>query len=230
MALQTYSVLDICKVYHTKIQEFRGGRWPYKLRVSLKFAKPTVQRNTNGKVDAGLTNLHCPWNLQRLPYKDTKFKGGRWRYKLIQFPWYLLSLPCKDTMSQVSTSTIQTYKQSKLDKKLRAYMVLEICKVYHTKIRKFKGGGWRWNLSVAVKFAKPTIQQYQNSKVDVDHTSLQWPGYAKIQKFKGGRWRYKLTVSLKFAKLTIQRYENSNCGRWHYTNLQCPWNLQSLLS
>ena len=50
VALKTYSVLEI-------------------------FAKSTIQRYINSRVDVGVTNLQCPRNLQSLPYKNTKNKG-----------------------------------------------------------------------------------------------------------------------------------------------------------
>ena len=55
MALQTDSVLEICKVYHT-IQK----RWTLALQtycVSLTFAKSTIQRYKASRVDAGVTSL-----------------------------------------------------------------------------------------------------------------------------------------------------------------------------
>ena len=68
-------VVDICEVYHTKIQSFKGGRWRYKLEQCLKFAKSTIQRTRNSRVDVGVTNLQCPGNLQSRPYKDTRIQG-----------------------------------------------------------------------------------------------------------------------------------------------------------
>ena len=43
-ALQTYSVLKVHSAYTTAIQKFQGGRWLYKLVVSLKFTAPPLQR------------------------------------------------------------------------------------------------------------------------------------------------------------------------------------------
>ena len=37
------SVLKIYKRYNTKIQTLQGGRWHYKLVVSLKFTKYTIK-------------------------------------------------------------------------------------------------------------------------------------------------------------------------------------------
>ena len=76
-------MLEICKVYHTKIQSFKGGRWRYKLKQCLKFAKSTIQRTRNSRVDVGLQTYSV---LEICKVDHTKiqgFKGGRWRYKLI---------------------------------------------------------------------------------------------------------------------------------------------------
>ena len=101
-------------------------------------------------------------------------------------------------------STIQTYKIQGWTLALQAYSVLEICKCYHTKIPKFKGGRWRYKLTVSMKLAKSAIQRYKISRVDIQ-----------------GRCRYKLTVSLKFAKSTMERCTNSRVDVGA-TNLQCP--------
>ena len=37
IGVTTYSVLKVYKVYNTKKHKLVGGRWPYKLIVSLKF-------------------------------------------------------------------------------------------------------------------------------------------------------------------------------------------------
>ena len=144
----------------------------------MSFAKSTIQRYKNCKVDVGVTNLQCPWNSR--------------------------SLPCKDWRMDIGVKT---------------WSVLEICKVYHTKIQTFKGECWHYKLTVSVIFAQSTMQRYNNWRVKVEqkHTT----------NFKGGHWRYKLTVSLKFATSTVQRYNNSKVDVG-VTNLQCPWNLQSL--
>ena len=52
-------VLENCKVYRTKMQNSRGGRWSCNLTVSLKLAKSEVQRYSKMKVDVGVTNLQC---------------------------------------------------------------------------------------------------------------------------------------------------------------------------
>ena len=72
--MQTYNVFEFCKVYHTKIPKFKGGHWRGKLTASLKLARPNIQRYKGSRVDVGFTNLQCPSNLQRLPYKDTKIQ------------------------------------------------------------------------------------------------------------------------------------------------------------
>ena len=68
-------------------------------------------------------------------------------------------------------------------------------------MQKFKGGRWRYKLTVSLKFAKSTIQRYKNSRVDVGVTTL--------------------TVSVKFAKSTIQRYKIPRVDVG-VTNLQRP--------
>ena len=52
-------VPENCDVYPIKIQKFKGGRWRYKLTVSVKSAKSTIQRYTDSRVDVGVTNLQC---------------------------------------------------------------------------------------------------------------------------------------------------------------------------
>ena len=103
------------------------------------------------------------------------------------------------------------------------------------KKQKFKGGRWRYHLIVSLKLAKSTMQRNKHSRVDVGVTNLQCPLILQSLAyndtiFKGRRWRYKLTVSLKFVKSTIQRYKTLHNSRVEVgvTNLQCPWNLQSL--
>ena len=59
-AERTYTVLEICKVYHAKIHKIKGGRWRYKLTVSFKLAKSTIQRyKKKTRVDVADTNLRC---------------------------------------------------------------------------------------------------------------------------------------------------------------------------
>ena len=76
-----------------------------------------------------------------------KFKGGRWRYKLTVSLKLARSIPYKDSNIQGVTLDLQTYS------------VIQTCKVYHTKIHKFKGGRWRYKLTVWLKFAQPTIHR-----------------------------------------------------------------------
>ena len=77
-------------------KKHKGGHWRYKLTVSLKFATSTVQRYNNSKVDVGVTNLQCPWNLQSLPYKDTKTPGWMLALQTCSVQKYLQSLPYKN--------------------------------------------------------------------------------------------------------------------------------------
>ena len=192
----------------------------------LKFAKSIIRRYKKSRVDIGVTNLYCPWNWQCLPYNNTKIKG-----------WMLTF---KSTMYlKFAKSTIQTYKIQGWTLALQAYSVLEICKCYHTKIPKFKGGRWRYDVGV-------TNLQYGWNLQSLPYKALALQTY-RVR----GRWRYKLTMWLKFAESTIQRYKD--CGHWRYkltvalkvakpipiqrckksrvdvrvTNLQCAWNLQT---
>ena len=130
-------------VYHTtKAHKIKGGNWRYKLTVSTvswTYAKSTIQKYINSRVDAGVTNSQYGWNLHSLPYTDEKFKGGR-------NPGWTLAL--------------------------QTYSVLKICNVYHTRIHTFKGGRWRHELAVSMKFATSTIQRYRNTRVDVGVTKL----------------------------------------------------------
>ena len=59
LALKICSILETCTVYRTKIQNCQGGRWRYKLRTSLNFAKSTMQRYNNSRLDIGVINLQC---------------------------------------------------------------------------------------------------------------------------------------------------------------------------
>ena len=57
LALQTSSVLVLHKVlYNADISEFMGGRWGYKLLVSLNFTNCTRQTYQKSWVDIGVTN------------------------------------------------------------------------------------------------------------------------------------------------------------------------------
>ena len=100
-------------------------------------AHDTMQRHKHSIVDVGVANLPCPWNLQSLPYKDTK-------------------------KSRVGVG--------------KTYSVLKSAKsFYHSKIQEFKGGRWRYKLTVCLKLARSILQRYINSRVDVVVTSLQCP-------------------------------------------------------
>ena len=105
--------LTFAKSIHTKIHKLKGGRWRYKLTVSVKFAKSTIQRYKHSRVDVGAAILR--WTL-----------GWRWRYKLT------VSL-------KFAKSTIHRYKKKGGRWRLQTYSVPEICKVYHTEIQKFNG-------------------------------------------------------------------------------------------
>ena len=121
MALQTYNALE-------------------KLRSS------TIQKYKHSSEDVGVANLQCLRNLPSLPYKDTKFEGGCWRYKL--------------TVSVISAqSAIQRYSHSR-------------GQVYHTKTVQLKCGRWHHKIRVSLKLAKCTIRRYKNSRVGVGDTNL----------------------------------------------------------
>ena len=152
LALQAYSVLEICKCYHTKIPKFKGGRWRYKLTVSMQFAKSAIQRYKISRVDIqGWTlslQTHGVLEVCKV-YNGAmhKFKGGHWRYKLIVSLKLAKSIPYKDSNIQGVILDLQTHS------------VIQTCKVYYTKIHKFKGGRWRYKLTVWLKFAQPTIHR-----------------------------------------------------------------------
>ena len=69
MALQTYSVREICQVYHTKIQEFKGQRLPHE---DAKNQGWTLILQTYSVLEV-CTGYHR---------QIQTFKGGHWRYKL----------------------------------------------------------------------------------------------------------------------------------------------------
>ena len=211
------------KVYHTKIQSFKGGCWRCKLT--------------------------CAWNLQSLSYEDTKNQG-----------WTLaLQTYTVREIGNVYHTTIPKLKGGCWRSNLQCIWNLQN-QYKHTK---FKGGHWRYKLTVFLKFANATIQRYLNSRVDVDVTNLQCPWNLpslpyKDTKFQG--WTFKDVVVtnsrcpwslqslqwsdaqiqgwtlalqtysvLEISKVyTIQRFKHSR-GDIGFTNSQCHTNLQSLL-
>ena len=247
------------------------------LQCNSKFAKSTIQRYTDSRVDVGLTNLQCPWNFLSLPYEDTIFqksktiikntknKGGRWRYRLtlsLKFArstiqtilktikdgrWrYKLTVSLKFAKSTIHSyksstrytltvslkkakSTMHRYNKFKGQRlphhkgtqnqgwKLAlqtysVYSVLDICKVYGNK--DIKTQGWTLTLQThsMVEICTAYHTQMKNSRVDA---------------IQGGRWCCKLTVSSKFATSTIHGYTHSRVDVGD-TNSQCPWSLQRL--
>ena len=199
LALQTYSVSQICKGYHTKIPKFNGGLWRYKLRVSLKSEKSTIQRYRHWRVDVGVKKIQCSefckvyqkrYNIQRwtlalqaysvrdicLAYhtRIQKFNSGRWCSKLA-VPVKILTVPVKMHTIPCKDTSIQLWTLA-----LQTYRVHEIYKVYHTKIQ--KNPGWALaKLTVSLNLQNhSTIQRYKNSRGDVGVTNLQcawnWQG------------------------------------------------------
>ena len=47
LAIETYSVLKVYRVYNTKTHKSMGGRWRYVRIVSLKLKKIKIQRQVN---------------------------------------------------------------------------------------------------------------------------------------------------------------------------------------
>ena len=146
-----------------------GGRWLYKLTVSLKFAKATIQRYQNSMVDFGVTNLQCHWNLKSRPYKDTDIEG--WTLALKKY-----------SVLNFARSTKQRYNIQRWTLALQAYSVRDICLAYHTRIQKFNSGRWFSKLAVPgkiltvpVKNASDTMQRHKHSIVDVGVTNLPCP-------------------------------------------------------
>ena len=167
--------LKSCKVYHTKIKTFKRGRWRYKLIVSLKFAKPTIQRyKIQGWMLAlqtysvrDICSVYHNQGVKVYHTKTVKFKCGRWHHQL-RVSLKLPTVPCKDTKIQGWTLATQTY-----------YGVVEFRKVNHTKIQQFKAQGWTLAVltckTMFLKSAKSTIQRYKHSSEDVGVTNLQCP-------------------------------------------------------
>ena len=181
LAVQTYSALEICKVYHTKIQTIKGWRWRYKLSV--------VYHTKIQKIKDGHSWI-CKTTMQR--YAHSRVDGGDTTYSVI------LSF---------SKFTIQRYKYLRVDIGVTNLQFLcNLQKATVQRYKNFKGGRWRYKLTVSFKIEK---------------------SLTKIQRFKGGRWQYKLKVCLNIATSTIQKYKN-----WRVyvgdANLQCVWILQSL--
>ena len=88
--------------------------------VPLKFAKSTIQRYANSRVDVGDTKLRCAIEICKVYH--TKIQG------LTRSLKFATSLPYKDTKNQGWTLALQTYTAR------------EIGNVYHTTIPKLKGG------------------------------------------------------------------------------------------
>ena len=122
--------------------------------------------------------------------KIHKFKGGCWRYKLavsVKFAIIAMSTPHKDTEIHGWTLALQTYS------------VLETCKVYSTKIHKFKGGYGCYKLTVSVKSAES--KPYKETQIQGWTLALRTYSVREICKV-----------------CTIQRYEIDG---WTLA-LQCP--------
>ena len=176
-----------------------------------------MQRYRHSRVNVGITNLQCPWYLLSLPCKDTIIEGSKSNKNIqqisrvdigvtnLQCPWNLQRLPYKDTTIQRWTLALQTYS------------VLEICKVYHTKIQKLQGGCWRYKRAVSKNICKvyhtktkikgwtlalQTCNALQDCSLPYEDTNVQGWMFAlqtysvretckachtKIQKLKGGR-------------------------------------------
>ena len=82
LAIQTYRVLESCTAYHASIQKFNGGRWRYRLTVSLTLANFTIRRYKNSRVDVS-TQTYGVLEISNVYHtKIQNFKGGRCRYKL----------------------------------------------------------------------------------------------------------------------------------------------------
>ena len=73
LALHTYSVFKISRVYNTKMPKIKGGNWRYILTASLKDDKVTIRRCQNSRVGIGVTYLQrrvtsvqCPYSMRGL--------------------------------------------------------------------------------------------------------------------------------------------------------------------
>ena len=108
LALQTYSVREICSGHYTKIHKHKGGCWCYTLTVSLKLAKSTTHKYKNSRIQTYSA-------LEICNVFHTKIQNSR-----------VSIYHTKIQKTQGWTLALQTYNV--------------ICKVYLTKIQKFKGG------------------------------------------------------------------------------------------
>ena len=95
--------------------------------------------------------------MQNLAYTDTKVQGYKLtgslefamstiqRYKNSRMAVGVKILHCPG--NKFAKTTIQRYKKSRVDVGVtNLRYALDICKVYHTTIPKFKGGRWRYKL------------------------------------------------------------------------------------
>ena len=187
LTLRAYSVLEICHVYHTKTQQFKAGRWRYKLTVSIENCKVyhrKVQKYKGGHWRYKLTlSLKFVRSTIQTHPRTQQFKGGHWRYKLT------VSL-------KIAYATIQRHKNSRVDVGVTNLQYDWNLQSLTYKDTKIKAGRWLSKLTVSMKFAKSTIPRYN--------------------KLKGGRWYCKLKVSLKFEKVhhtkTQKKKEQKNKG------------------
>ena len=75
------SLIENCKAYHTKIHKIKGGCWHYKHTVCSKVAKSTVQKYAK---PGWALALHTYCVLEACQVYDAKIqslKRERWRYK-----------------------------------------------------------------------------------------------------------------------------------------------------
>ena len=102
---------------------------------------------------------------------------------------------------------------------MQTYSVRDICSVYHAQIHKFKGGRWRYKLTVSLNLQSLPCRDTNIQGYGILVFEICKVYHTQIQGVKGGRWRCKLTVSVKFAKTTIQKDKNSRVDVG-VTNLQ----------
>ena len=166
-ALLTHSVVKVHNTSNTRTQNFQGGGSRYKLIVSLKLARPTMQRcRITGWTfalqtcsDCSVVNFHNAFQVRNAcNTKIQSFQGGRSRYKL------LVSL-------NLTTPTIQRYRNFRMDVCV-TYCVFTVHSAYNTSIEKLQGGRSRYKLVVALTFTTPTIQRHSNFRVGVRVANL----------------------------------------------------------
>ena len=158
LALQTYNVIQNLQVYHTKIHRFKGGRWPYKLTVSVKLSQSAIRR----------------YNISKVEDYHKKYKKQGWTLALQTYTVF-------EICEVYHTNNFKNNQGWTLA--LQTYSVLEICKVYHTQLQKFnalhtysvteKSKVYHAQIQQIQGSTSTTPQRHTKSRVEIGVTNLQ---------------------------------------------------------